>query len=143
MGLLRRLLTASLIDLSGGDYPVPFLTPAGRATMVGDLEVRVLPPDRGVSKRAAAAAVPKRKVEHASLNEEQAALFERLREARLELARARSIPAYVVCHDRTLRELAILQPSDIAGLSEAHGMGPARIENYGESFLSVLLETPS
>jgi len=140
MGLLRRLLTAKLIDLSVGDYPVPLLTAEGWATMKGECEVRVLPPDNAQSKRAAEAKAKKRPLGHLSLDDGQAEVFERLREARLELAHARSVPAYVICHDRTLRELAILQPCDIAGLSEAHGMGPGRIESYGERFLAVLLE---
>ncbi len=65
-------------------------------------------------------------------------LFERLRATRLELAKERGVPAYVVCHDRTLLEMAAYKPSSVEALSEIHGMGPARISSYGEPFLATV-----
>jgi len=67
-----------------------------------------------------------------------ASLFERLRETRLELAKQKGVPAYVVCHDRTLMEIAADRPTDLAALAKVAGMGPARIEAYGETLLSVV-----
>jgi ATP-dependent DNA helicase RecQ len=65
--------------------------------------------------------------------------FERLRAHRAGVARSRGIPAYIVAHDRTLIEMARRIPRSHAELREVFGMGPARIELYGDGFLEALL----
>ena len=65
-------------------------------------------------------------------------LFERLRSWRSERARTDSVPAYVVFPDATLREIASSQPHTLAELSGVKGVGPAKLERYGESVLAVV-----
>jgi ATP-dependent DNA helicase RecQ len=67
-----------------------------------------------------------------------AALYERLRAERLVLAKEKGVPAYVVCHDRTLMEIAADRPADREALAKVAGMGPARLEAYGDRFLAVV-----
>src|SRR5690606_30730877 len=67
-----------------------------------------------------------------------AGLFERLRAERLAIAKEKGAPAYVVCHDRTLMEIAAEKPRDRGELARVAGMGPARIEAYGERLLAVV-----
>ena len=139
--LMRRLITARLVDLTPTEFPLPFLTKRGIAVMKGEEAARVLlpPPDAG---RAAAAKRAKRSADPTLQPESaDAALFERLRETRLELARGKRVPPYVICHDRTLLEIAALRPTTREALAEVHGMGPARIENYGDPFLRAVVES--
>src|SRR5690606_18450967 len=49
--LLRRLLTAGLVDVTPSDFPVPFLTPSGRAAMKGEEPVRVILPPAATARR--------------------------------------------------------------------------------------------
>lgn len=70
-----------------------------------------------------------------SLDEE---LFERLGDWRARVAAAAKIPAYVVFTDATLTALAERQPSDRAGLVEIAGIGPRKLELYGEAVLALL-----
>jgi ATP-dependent DNA helicase RecQ len=72
------------------------------------------------------------------LDSDALALFEALRQQRLDLARARGVPPYVVASDRTLREIAQLRPSSLAELLLAHGVGPAKAEQYGPGWLEVV-----
>jgi ATP-dependent DNA helicase RecQ len=65
-------------------------------------------------------------------------LFERLRTWRLERARADEVPAYVVLHDATLRELASAKPSSERDLAAVKGFGPAKLERYGADVLAVI-----
>ena len=65
-------------------------------------------------------------------------LFERLREWRLERAREDEVPAYVVLHDATLRELAAAKPETPRDLAAVKGFGPAKLERYGEDVLAVI-----
>ena len=61
-----------------------------------------------------------------------------LKQWRLEQARQQGVPPYVVFHDRTLLELAALQPKQLADLSSVSGIGAAKLERYGESLLELL-----
>ena len=68
--------------------------------------------------------------------------FEALRRLRTDIARADKVPPYVVFHDRTLREIAVLAPADAAALATIPGVGPAKLDRYGARFLSALREIP-
>ena len=61
-----------------------------------------------------------------------------VRATRLDIARKKGIPAYIVCHDRTLLEIAAYKPDSMDALANIYGMGPARIENYGQPFLATV-----
>ncbi len=65
-------------------------------------------------------------------------LVERLRAWRLERSREDGVPAYVVLHDATLRELAAARPASLSELSSVRGLGPAKVERYGSSLLAVV-----
>jgi ATP-dependent DNA helicase RecQ len=65
-------------------------------------------------------------------------LFERLRAWRLERARVDEVPAYVVLHDATLRELASAKPTSELDLAAVKGFGPTKLERYGEDVLAVI-----
>jgi ATP-dependent DNA helicase RecQ len=66
------------------------------------------------------------------------ALFERLRAWRSERARADSVPAYVVFPDATLRDVAAQQPRSLGELAGIRGVGPAKLERYGDEVLAVV-----
>jgi ATP-dependent DNA helicase RecQ len=66
------------------------------------------------------------------------ALFERLRELRRTLADRQRVPAYVIFSDRTLREMAQRRPRTLGSLLQVSGVGPAKLEKYGDAFLEVL-----
>lgn len=61
-----------------------------------------------------------------------------LREWRLERSRADGVPAYVVFHDSTLAEIERVAPSSIGDLGRVSGVGPTKLERYGEAVLAVL-----
>ena len=75
------------------------------------------------------------------LDAEAAKRFDRLRAVRAQLARDQQLPAYVICHDRTLRLIAQAAPQDLEGLQEVKGMGPHKVKLYGEVFLKAIRET--
>ena len=67
-----------------------------------------------------------------------------LREAltawRLERSRADAVPAYVVFNNKTLDDLVARRPTDYAGLRACTGIGPAKVENYGDDLLALIAE---
>ena len=69
---------------------------------------------------------------------ETSPLFEDLKALRRRLADGRGVPAYVVFSDATLLEMAATRPQDEAGLLNVSGVGPKKLETYGDVFLEVL-----
>jgi ATP-dependent DNA helicase RecQ len=65
-------------------------------------------------------------------------VVERLRQWRLERSRDDGVPAFVVLHDSTLRELAAAQPRTPRELASIKGLGPAKLERYGDDLLAVI-----
>jgi superfamily II DNA helicase RecQ len=69
-------------------------------------------------------------------------LVARLRSWRLTRSQEDAVPAYVVLHDATLRELAVLRPRTLDELAGVKGFGPVKLARYGDDLLSVLAATP-
>lgn len=69
------------------------------------------------------------------------ALLGRLRALRTRIAREEHVPAYVVFADRTLLEMATHHPRTRSALGDIRGVGPAKLEKYGERFLALLRST--
>jgi len=68
---------------------------------------------------------------------------ERLRAWRLERARADSVPPYVVFHDSVLRAIADARPTSLGELAQIAGVGPAKLDRYGDDVLDVLTRAAS
>ncbi|HEY4217618.1 MAG TPA: ATP-dependent DNA helicase RecQ [Gemmatimonadaceae bacterium] len=66
------------------------------------------------------------------------ALLARLRDLRRTISKAEQVPAYVVFPDRTLAEMAVRRPTNANAMGEIRGVGPMKLEKYGERFLEVL-----
>ena len=144
--LMRGLLAAGWIDLTPTDHPVPLLTRAGRR---GDARDRAAALRASRRARTAPARGPARTARQKrrrvdapkgleTLDAPSRDRFEKLRAHRAQMAKARGVPAYVVALDRTLIEMATRAPSSRAELLDVFGMGPARVEAYGDGFLDAL-----
>jgi ATP-dependent DNA helicase RecQ len=73
-------------------------------------------------------------------SDEDRALFERLRTLRRELADRQGVPAYIVFSDSVLVEIATRRPRDAGALLDVPGVGPAKLEKYGQRFLEAVAE---
>ena len=72
------------------------------------------------------------------VSDQEEALFQRLRELRKSIADRQGVPAYVVFNDRTLRAMAEARPSSAEELLALSGVGPLKLERYGEVFLDAM-----
>jgi ATP-dependent DNA helicase RecQ len=140
--LLRRCVTAGWVDFVGGDRPVAVLTEAGSAVMRSERPARLILPRVQPLRAQPAPGRPGRRAAPApdALDGPGGELFEALRRHRLRVARAEGVPPYVVATDRALRDIAILRPSTLDELGEAHGIGPAKLRRYGAGLLGVVRE---
>ena len=70
--------------------------------------------------------------------EEDKDLLTSLKSNRLMLAKEKRVPAYIIFPDTTLHEMVVLKPKTLNDFSKLNGVGPQKLENYGESFINVI-----
>lgn len=80
----------------------------------------------------------KKAAQLAGLNELGVALFEKLCSVRTELAAEKSVPPYIICSDKTLKDMCAKLPRDKEQLADVYGMGEQKIQNYGEAFVTAV-----
>jgi ATP-dependent DNA helicase RecQ len=134
-GVARQLLAQGLLGVHG-DYGVLELTPASAAVLRRQRDNIMF--RREPERVRGARSRPKTVSVTEDLGPEETKIFERLREWRAGQAREQGMPAYVIFQDKTLREIASQQPTDLAGLSSINGVGEAKLSKYGEQVLEVL-----
>jgi ATP-dependent DNA helicase RecQ len=141
LALLRRCVTAGWVDFSGGQRPVVIVTDEGKDVIHERRPARLLLPairSARVKKTPGRSRGRKPATDDVELDGRGRELFETLRAWRLDMARKEKVPPYVIGSDRTLREIAMMQPTDKSGLALAHGIGPAKVAKYGEAILGVI-----
>ena len=76
----------------------------------------------------------KKTAELADLTEEGQELFEKLRKCRSELAAKQGVPPFIICSDKTLKDMCARCPADKTQMADVYGMGAQKTASYGESF---------
>jgi ATP-dependent DNA helicase RecQ len=139
-GYIEQLVAHRLLRQTDDQYPVLVLTDAGVALLKDPSTQPGLALAR--QRRPVAGALPKRaRIETESWQDVDRDLFERLRALRLDIARQRGVPPYVIFHDTTLREMARLKPTTISALLGVRGIGARKAEDLGEAFVRVISES--
>ena len=136
-GYIEQLLGLGLLQLNGDEYPVLGLTAKGIALLKDEASYPGLTlarqrPPRKEAPRA------KSRVEAESWEGVDGALFEKLRAVRLEVARSRGVPPYVIFHDVTLREMARIRPASLEALLTVKGVGARKADDLGDLFLAAI-----
>ncbi|MGB8149065.1 MAG: RQC domain-containing protein, partial [Azonexus sp.] len=135
--VFRQLAAAGLVHVDMAEHGALQLTDAAREVLKGQRSVQLRRPAKrkGTSSSKSSSAVV-----HSDLSSADEALFQLLRRWRADTAREQAVPAYVILHDKTLRELAEARPVSHGMLSGITGMGSAKIEHYGEELLALIRE---
>ncbi|MER5524128.1 DNA helicase RecQ [Streptomyces sp. NPDC002677] len=148
-GVVRQLLAQGLLAVEG-EYGTLALTEASGTVLRREREVPLRKePKKPVVSRSSgtsgSSGKGKAKAAVAELSEDLLPAFEALRAWRAEQAREQGVPAYVIFHDATLREIVGRWPESIAELATVGGVGEKKLITYGEGVLGVLasLKTPT
>ena len=133
-GVLRQLLAQSLLAVDHEGYGTLALTETSRAVLKGEttLMLRREPEKKARNARSSSTKTKKAGVE---LPPEAQQRFDDLRAWRSEVARGHGVPAYVIFHDATLREIALNRPQNLDELGGISGVGARKLEAYGEELL--------
>ncbi len=135
LGLVRQLYAAGLLEEASVEHGGFCLTEQGEAVLRGQqsLELRTLPERQPRTRRRTES-----DTRIGDLDAAGNALFTRLRETRLALARAEGVAAFMIFPDRTLIEIARIRPRNRDDLRAIHGVGEAKLDRYGDIFLAAV-----
>ena len=133
-GYLDQLTEQDFLRRTTGPYPVVQLTDEGVSALKGQCEVELYRQPRVVPRQE------RRQIDSdpgtwAGVDRE---LFEVLRECRLQVARARRVPPYIVLHDTTLRDLARRRPTTSDELLQCYGIGVRKANDLGPLILEAV-----
>ena len=136
-GYIDQLVAGEFLRQTEDQFPVLQLTADGVALMKdagavpGFSLAKQKKPEKGKAPKRSGA-------ETASWDGVDRDLFDQLRTLRLNLARERRVPPYVVFHDTTLRELARLKPVTPDDLRHVYGIGARKADDLGEAVLGAI-----
>ncbi|GAA1321814.1 DNA helicase RecQ [Streptomyces sanglieri] len=137
-GVVRQLLAQGLIAVEG-EYGTLVLTEESGSVLGRQREVLLR---KEAPKPASRATKAERKSKSqaavAELTPEAVPVFEALRAWRGAQAKEQGVPAYVIFHDATLREIATVRPDSVSALGGISGLGEKKLTTYGEGVLEVL-----
>jgi ATP-dependent DNA helicase RecQ len=137
-GVVRQLLAQGLLAVEG-DYGTLTLTDASAGVLRQQRQVMLRrEPEQTPKAAKAARAVKARRGEPGDLPAEAAGLFEQLRAWRAGVAKEQGLPAYVIFHDATLREIAATRPSSLTELGNVSGVGETKLARYGQQVLDTV-----
>ena len=133
-GVVRQLLAQGLLVPSTDGYGTLLVTEASGSVLGGQRPVLL----RREPERAERPAKSRRGTVAVELPTGAAPVFELLRSWRAAESKEQGVPAYVIFHDATLREIATLTPTTLAELGTMSGVGENKLAKYGEAILAIL-----
>jgi ATP-dependent DNA helicase RecQ len=134
--ILRQAIALSLVVVDHDAYGSLKLSDEARPVLRGERKVQLRQYQKPVRQKRQSTK-PKGYVE-SDLSPVEQTIFEKLRWWRVETARKHNVPAYVIFHDATMREIARLKPSSLAELRKVSGVGEKKLETYGEEIVALI-----
>ncbi|WP_194720775.1 DNA helicase RecQ [Noviherbaspirillum malthae] len=136
--ILRQAIALGLVTVDHDAYGSLKLTDEARPVLKSERRIQLRQYQKPVKKRREAGR-SKGYVE-ADLSSAEQAVFEKLRWWRVETARKHNVPAYVIFHDATMREIAKNRPTSLEDLRHVSGVGEKKLQTYGEEIVALIAE---
>lgn len=136
--ILRQAIALGLVAVDHDGFNALRLTEAARPVLRGEQKILLREYQKPISQRKKAVK-PKGYVE-SDLSAEEQTVFDKLRWWRVETARKHNVPAYVIFHDATMREIAKAKPSSLDDLRHVSGVGEKKLETYGAEIIALMAE---
>ena len=135
--LLRQVIALGLLTVDHENYSALKLTDAARPVLRGEQKVQLRKYQKPVKQKRG----PQRSnYVEADLSPAEQAVFEKLRWWRMETAREHNVPAYVIFHDATMREIAKARPRSLDDMRHVGGVGEKKLDTYGAQIIALLAE---
>ncbi|HEX7076707.1 MAG TPA: DNA helicase RecQ [Hyphomicrobiaceae bacterium] len=131
--LFRQLVIGGQLAVDSEGHGSLLLTDKARPLLRGEQKFLVRHAPKDVDSK-----VRRKRRQELAIPRANAPLYWELKAARARLASDAGVPPYVICHDRTLLELAERRPASKDALAGITGLGQAKIERYGAALLEVI-----
>jgi len=133
---IRQAVAGGYLSINVQKYGCLEITSRGQTVLRDDaaFHFREISDTKPSSKRSTSS----RKNDVAALSDPDVATFSQLKVLRLELAKERTVPAYVIFSDATLLDMISKRPTSREEMLEVNGVGPGKFEKYGDVFLAAL-----
>ncbi|WP_081760167.1 DNA helicase RecQ [Pseudoxanthomonas suwonensis] len=136
--VFRQLVVNGLLEVDAEGHGSLRLGAAARPVLRGEQPVHLR--EEPARKRGRGDSSASRSGSTLHVDAGDRALFDALRAWRAQTAREQNVPAYVIFHDRTLRDIAQLRPASISELARVGGIGGGKLGRYGEAVLEIIRE---
>jgi len=138
---LEQLVNQGLIEIAYDDHAKVKLTEGSKSVLFSGQKVQLVRAEilqkRKEEEEAKTATRTKRTTERQRVRDE---LFEHLRQLRIDIARKKGVPPYIIFGDATLEEMAAERPATEADLSRISGVGEQKMREFGRVFLDAIQE---
>ncbi|MEN5070600.1 MULTISPECIES: DNA helicase RecQ [Stenotrophomonas] len=134
--VFRQLVASSLLEVDSSAYGGLRLTDGSREVLKGQRKVMM----RRETPKAARERDRSGQRTGLSVLPQDLALFNALRGLRAELAREQNVPAFVIFHDSTLRNIAEQRPTSVDALGRVGGIGGTKLARYGDRLVEIVRE---
>ena len=138
--ILRQAIAQGYVRVDYESYNSLKLTETARAVLKGEQSVQMRRYEKPQKPTKQKRSISKGYVE-TELPPEAQQLFEKLRSWRMETARQHNIPAYVIFHDSTLRDIAKANPDSLDDLRSVSGVGEKKLATYGAQIVELISST--
>ena len=135
--VFRQLVVAGLLEVDAEGHGSLRLGQAARPVLRGERQLQLREDVRRKAGRGTGAGGERRSGSTLHVDAGDRPLVDALRGWRGQLAREQNVPAYVIFHDRTLRDIAQLRPASISELARVGGIGGGKLARYGEAVLEI------
>ena len=140
--ILRQVIALGLVTVDHDAYNALKLTDEARPVLRGARQVQLRRYEKPVrpSKQKRAGSDKARGYVEADLSRSEQQIFEKLRNWRMETARTHNVPAYIIFHDATMREIAKAKPATLDHLRGVSGVGEKKLLTYGDEIVALIAE---
>jgi len=136
--ILRQAIASGFIAVDHDAYNALKLTDEAKPVLRGGQSVQLREYQKPVKQKRAT--TKSRGYVESDLSELEQAIFDKLRWWRVETARKHNVPAYVIFHDATMREIAKAKPGSLGDLRGVSGVGEKKLETYGDEIIALIAE---
>ena len=136
--IFNHLLLEEYLTTTNDEYMLVKLTEKSDSLLEGKVSVS-MKMAKEQEKTEKTAVKKKKKTAGVLLSNEQEALFDKLRQLRMEIAKEEKVPPYIVFSDKTLVHMCQVRPENKAQMLKVSGVGEFKYQKYGERFLEVIL----
>ncbi|GEA59772.1 DNA helicase RecQ [Vibrio comitans] len=134
-GVFRQLIAMNYLTVEGM-YNNLKLTELCRTVLRGEQTIELRELRKAKKKKTSSTK------KSTALSAQDAEVFEKLRELRASLAKQQNVPAYVICHDASLADIALKRPLNHEELGQVSGFGDAKVAKYGDAIVELMIAQP-